>query len=49
MNRRDVILEFAQCSDSDSNEEIDEDEVERYNEAKLVFATEESLIKWWKK
>jgi hypothetical protein len=44
-----VILEFAQCSDSDSNEEIDEDEVERYIKAKLVFAKEESLVKWWKK
>ena len=44
-----MILEFAQCSDSSSNEEIDEDELERYNKAKLVFAKEEPLIKWWKK
>ena len=43
------MLEFAQCSDSDSNEDIDEDEIERYVKAKLVFSKEESVFQWWKK
>lgn len=44
-----MIREFGQSSDSDSNAEIDEDKVERYNKAKVVFAKEGSLLKWWKK
>ncbi|CAF1933011.1 unnamed protein product [Rotaria magnacalcarata] len=47
-SQEDIILEFALTIQDDLSED-DEDEIERYDKAKLVISNEESVLKEWKK
>ena len=42
-----VMLEFAQEDQSELDNE--DDEIDRYVKAKLVFKSDESVLSWWKK
>ncbi|CAF3828633.1 unnamed protein product [Rotaria sp. Silwood1] len=45
----DVMMEFAQENQPDSNDEEEDDEVDRYVKSKLIINHEESVLNWWKK
>ncbi|CAF0804921.1 unnamed protein product [Adineta steineri] len=47
--QEDVLHDFAQNNESESDAEEDIDEVERYIKAKVVYMHNESLLAWWKK
>ncbi|CAF1248926.1 unnamed protein product [Rotaria sp. Silwood1] len=48
-NLLDVMMEFAQENQPDSNDEEEDDEVDRYVKSKLIINHEESVLNWWKK
>jgi hypothetical protein len=45
----DVMSEFAQEDQLEPDNEEEEDEIDRYVKAKLIFKSDESVISWWKK
>jgi hypothetical protein len=47
-SQQDVMMEFAQETEDESNEEEDNDEVARYANAKITINTEECALIWWK-
>lgn len=49
VSQEDVMREFAQDNGSDSDREEEEDEIERYIKAKLIFTKDDTVLSWWTK
>ncbi len=48
-SKDDIMFEFAQEYQIESDDEEEDDEIDRYAKAKLVYNSEDSVLDWWKK
>ena len=49
ISQDDILMEFANEDQNDSDEEDDNDEVDEYVKVKLSFSKEQSVLEWWSK